>query len=795
YKDSSLRLSGYFNDENEEAEFTNAAMYTDIIRRTISIVEENNGSAISTFTITHGEDGKAKFYFSTDNEKIKQVRLERWLKNMLIPSEYYKSGDDFYSHIKESIKNSKDEEDPYYGYEYYEGITDKEIKDILAQEVYLFLRDRYKIPGDVSYDEAFKVLSVWQEAQLSSYRSYTPVLISDDVNMDTVAAIEMRKIDLYGMEIRENNIRIYPKNELAAHIVGYMGRILDESTVMEKVDIGYSREDLIGISGIEATMEGELTPNLSSRTGMRIVEVNSRGKIVAQKGIISPIDGNDVILTIDINMQKKLEEALAQNIMEVQSTQREKYQRNEEDYLQEMKTLGRISINTAEVGAAVVFSVQSGAILAMASYPSFDPNIFAGGLTEAEYDTMKYDERNPLFNKAIAARAAPGSIFKMVTAVAGLMEGKIETETLISDEGPWPYDIESGTAPACWIGKNYHLHSNQNLTTAIKNSCNYYFFTVAKALGIDLLNKWADLLGLSSETNVELQGEMAGQVANPDSLYVPTQSPSGTSKVVYNSIRKLIVDKCKDPKVNIEHEDEVYDKAVLDLMLLARSTTDHGPDIRGILKNDIGLTQFQINNVPYQKLDLSINADLLALEWTPIKTILTGIGQSVTLLTPIAVARYVAAIVNGGNVYEARLVKSIVSPDGQIIEEIRPQLIRTLDIPQEYTDSIKAGMKSVVSLEDGGTAAKYFADFKYKDDIGGKTGTAQVSQIDLENNAWFVSFAPYEQPEIVVVVFIPHGYSGGTAAYTAKEIMEFYLDRKLVEVAPAVIPAANDLTQ
>ena len=790
YKDSSLSLTGFYDDENKEAKITNASMYTDIIRRTIAIVEENGGKALSTFTIRHNELGQAEFYFATENEKVHQLRLERWLKNMLIPSDYYKAGEEFYTHI---IKESIEEEGKYYGYDFYEGITDKEIEDILVQEVYLYVRDRYKIPDDVSYEEAFKVLSVWQEVQLSSYRSYTPVLIADDVSMDTVAAIEMRKIDLYGMEIRENNIRIYPKNELAAHIVGYMGKMLDESTVMENLEIGYSRGDLIGISGIEATQEGELSPNLSSRPGSRIFAVNSRGKSVAQTAVLLPIDGNDVILTLDIKMQKKLEEALAQNIMEIQSIQLDKYQREEEEYIQKMKTLGKTSpIAMAEIGAAVVMNVQSGAILAMASYPSFDPNIFTGGLSIEEYATMKDDTRNPLFNTAIASRAAPGSIFKMVTALAGLMEDKIETDTIINDLGYWEKDIESGTKPSCWIRPHFHLHTNQYLTRALINSCNYYFFTVADLLGWRLLNDWADFLGLSSKTNVELLGERAGQVGNPDTLYDPTQDPRGTSKVVYNAIRKIIVDKCKT--LDIEHEDEVYDKATLDLMLLARNDTDVGPDIRGILKNDIELTQYQINNAPYQRMDLSISGHLLEIKWSPIETILTGIGQSATLITPIAVARYVAALVNGGNVYDARLVKSIVSPDGQIIKGIRPQLIRTLDIPPEFTEAIKEGMRGVVSEEDGGTAAKYFANFKYKDDIGGKTGTAQVSQIDLENNAWFLAFAPYDQPEIAVVVFIPHGYSGGAAAYTAKEIIEFYLDRKLVEVKPAIIPGANDLT-
>ena len=794
YKDSSLSLNGRTEDETDDETRTNGDMYTEVIRKTISIVEENGGEALSSFAIRHDKDGNPEFDFSTENEDIEQVRLERWLSNMYIPSKYYGDEDEFYDFFKDPELSGE----VYSEYDIYEGITDDELKSMLAAEVYDYLRGRYKIPDDVSYEEAFKILSVWQEVQLSSYRSYTPVLISDDVNMDTVAEIEMRKMQLTGMEIQESNVRVYPKNEVAAHIVGYMGRMLDEDTIMENIDLGYSRDDLIGISGIEATMEGELTANLASRTGTRTVEVNSKGKIVAEKSVTAATDGNDVILTIDLKMQKKLEEILEENINLAYSAQQERYANYIEDYEKKMTVLGRTSeIQMAEVGAAVIMNVQSGAILAMASYPSFDPNIFTGGLSEAEYDVIKSDLRNPLFNKAIASRAAPGSIFKMVTAVGGLMDGVIDIDTQIIDkgeEGPWTATIDedyTGSLPSCWVGPKYYTHLNEGVAEALKNSCNYYFFTVAFGLGIDRLNEWADLLGLTSKTNVELLGETAGQVANENTLYDPTKDPTGTSLVVYNAIRRTIKAKCDE--LELEIEDEVYDNVTLELMTLAKDD-EPGPDIRGILKNEIGLSTYDIMNVPYQRLDLAIAQYLYDLKWSPIETVLTGIGQSVTLLTPIAVCRYVAALVNGGNIYEARLVQSIVSPDGQIIEEKRPQLIRTLNISQEYTDAIKEGMAEVTRLEDGGTAGKYFVDFRYPGEIGGKTGTAQVSQIDLENNAWFVAFTPFDNPEIAIAVYIKNGYTGGLAAYTAKEMVEFYLDRKLQEVTPDEVPGSNDLT-
>jgi len=151
-------------------------------------------------------------------------------------------------------------------------------------------------------------------------------------------------------------------------------------------------------------------------------------------------------------------------------------------------------------------------------------------------------------------------------------------------------------------------------------------------------------------------------------------------------------------------------------------------------------------------------------------------------VTPIEIARYVAALVNGGNVMELSVIKSIIDASGATVKEFEPTVLWNLNAKEENLSAIKEGMREVVSLEDGGTASKYFADYKYRDQIGGKTGSAQIStsdrNIDLENTAWFVAFAPYEDPEIVVVVSIPNGWAGARAYITVQEIVQFYLDRK-----------------
>ncbi len=130
--------------------------------------------------------------------------------------------------------------------------------------------------------------------------------------------------------------------------------------------------------------------------------------------------------------------------------------------------------------------------------------------------------------------------------------------------------------------------------------------------------------------------------------------------------------------------------------------------------------------------------------------------------------------------------------DGNVIMEQEPEVFEELNIPEEYLEALKEGMRGVVSAEEGGTAGKIFQDFKYKDQIGGKTGTSQNSQIDLENNSWMTVFAPYDDPEIAVVVFIPNGYSGSYSGYTVMDIVEFYMDRKN-KTAANDIPTQNDV--
>lgn len=721
--------------------------YTESIRKTIALLEKNGIKINANFAIRKSADGSMEFYWSGVTGEAAAAREAKWRENMYV-----------------------NKEDP---------------PEILFEE----LKQRYGIPATTPYEEAYKILSVWQDVQLTRYMSYNPITIAENVDLNTVAEIEMRGMDLTGMQISESTVRVYPKQTMAAHIVGYIGRMTDEGTMLRLEQEGYLRTDLIGISGIEYTMESELTPNIALRTGKQIIEVNNLGKAVRQTDLIEPTSGNNVFLTLDLGLQKVLEEALEQNIKNTYAEQMKAYRENQAKYDTEVAERGGAPLQLAQVGAAVVVDVHTMEILAMCSYPPFDPNIFTGGLTAEEFETLFHDPRNPLFNNAISSSGAPGSIFKMVTGVAGLMEGVVTLDEQIDDKGNWPEGSDHSDALHCWIYPYYYLHKDQNLELAIKNSCNYYFYTIADRLGNSLLGKWTELFGLTTKTNVELLGEKAGQMASQSTLYTPGTAPSGTSKLVYLAIVNLLKDACAE--LNMTYEDSVYEKVALDLMALV-DMDKPGTEIRRILRSELNIPLYYIRSATQTRLDWDVNDFITQIKWNRTANASSGIGQSVTLLTPIGVARYISAIVNGGKVYDATLIKDIVTPDGESIMASQTNLVRDLDIPEEYLTAVMNGMHGVISGEDG-TAADEFANFKYQDDVGGKTGTAQVSTIDLENNSWFVAYAPFESPEIAVVVYIPHGYKGILSSYTAREVIEYYLDKKSQPKEVYQIPQPNTI--
>ncbi len=745
---------------------TDRAYYTDILIQAIQMIEENDGTVIDSFSIVRKDDGSFAFDFGLNAAEFPEEVAEReanWRSNMFVNSE------------------------------------------AAIDVIYRDLRNRYRIPEEYTYEQARPLLSIWQEVQLSSFRAYVPIVIAKNVPMETVAIVEANSVNLDGIGIAESSTRVYPKDDVAAHIVGYMGKMVDATVVADMAQKGYSQDDKIGITGIENTQEVFLTGNSKERQGSREVEVNSRGKIIQELSYTPPTAGDNVMLTINLDLQMALEKALEKNVKKVYQIQLDTYYENPQKYdekksLQKRKgetTLDKM--NLAKSGAAVVMNVKTGEVLAMASYPSYDINLFEGGISTADFEALSTDPASPLFNKAIASKGIPGSIFKMVTAMAGLMEGAITKDTIINDEGEYIKGVAegyTGRIPACWAYPDtYHDHQNdQTLTAALARSCNYFFFEVANRVGIDKLVDWSDRFGLMTKTNIELTGEQTGQVGNQSVLYDP-EKPIGEQKTDHpKMVRNQIAGYLKNygEERNVQYDKKLLDEtadALVELVSLNKRAL--GPEIRAILSEKMEIPETIAKKNGW---DSDINVSLQYLMWSTTRTVLTGIGTDITAVTPIAVARYISALVNGGYVYDAHIVDSIVDANGNVVKDIEPELWSKIDAPQEYFDLIKQGMKEVVSAEDrGSTASKDFKEWKYKDVIGGKTGTGKVSEdVDLENNAWFVAFAPFDDPEIAVVSYIPNGKGGNYAIDTVKDIIEYYLDGKMAQPS-SVVPTANSL--
>lgn len=722
--------------------------YTQSIMEVIEIVEKNGKETIDEFWLERNEEGEWQFNTGTTNEEANETRISQWRGNFMLNST--------------PVENLFDQ-----------------------------LCINYGIPEELSEEEKIKILAIWQEIQMNAYLS-KPVTIAYNVDFQTVSEIEARSMDLDGVSIAESSERVYPKGSLAAHVIGYVGKITSEEDLAAYKEKGYSNDALVGQTGIESSMEDQLSPYANNRQGEQVVEVNRRGKIVRQLSYTAPVDGDSVQLTLDSQLQAVLEQALEDNINEINKEQQkiiksERWQKQNEDILKEYEEQGK-EIQLAQTGAAVAMDPNTGEVLAMASYPSYDLGILTGTVDKQAWNEVVNDDRYPLLNRAIATRDTPGSIFKLCTALAGLMEGVITPETEIYDATTYE-GTDVVHPPSCWSSTS---HGNQNVVEAIKNSCNYFFYWTGERLGSTALSKWAAKLGLTSRTGIELPGEVTSFVGNQSMLYDASRAIDDqyTSKPLYAA--RMIKQKLKEigQDRGIEYDDDRLDrvtKSMLDIVVTTESKSEWAAKIHDILLADMNLP---IEYIRSNYLANTFQSYLNDLKWTANETIMAAIGQSITQITPIAAARYVSAIVNGGTVYDAQIVDKVISPDGDIVLDKQPSVVTQIEGADEYFELIREGMRDVTSTEYDGTAAEYYANTKYP--MGAKTGTSQRTELDIENNSWHVAFGPYDDPQIVVVVYIQNGYAGGRSSPTAITTITSYLD-SLAEEEDTKISKANTL--
>lgn len=755
YRDPNFVSTEY---DAEGKRMKSSAVYTRSIVNVIDIVERNGGTMNTTCSLVQDEmTGTWVFAWNNDRYTASQqaARESMWRSN-------------FY------------------------------VTNVPQQELFSRLCSIYSIPENLSTEKKLAVIGVWETMQNNAFLS-KPITIASNVSWETVIEVEAKALMLEGISVSVSTQRVYPNGTLACHVIGYIGKIQNYDTYYATYqDKGYALADLIGLDGVEKSMEDWLTSCTTERVGKRVVEIDRYGAVNRTLSTTQATDGNNIKLTIDSNLQRVAERALAENIESIRNDQEKLL--NSDTWLDTNKTVLQGTtrdfdsdpIQLAEKGAVVVLDME-GRVLALASYPPYDPNAFIVGGDAASQILL--DPRNPLVNYAIGSRDTPGSIFKMVTATAGLFTGQLTLTETIDDLGYFD-KYDQSAPPRCWINqKRKQQHWNQYVHDGLTHSCNYFFYTVGSRLyenTDDQLYKTAALYGLTTKTGIDLPGELQGYVGSQTTLYDKNKAISAAEQatwrpfIVFNQIKKLLNDVGED--YNMEFDEAKMNKAIKRLMDMAidYAQSDWLPQIRNILMEELDMPR---EMVYLQRVAGDTFIKLNEIKWGGSEAIMCAVGQSITAVTPVAIARYVAAIANGGKVYDLRLVDSIISPNGEVLSKSSPILASELenDDLEAYLAEIRLGMKGVTEAE--GTAEKYFHDFRYKDDIAAKTGTAEQTQLDVENNAWMVSFAPYDTPEIAVCVYIPHGYSGASCSITVREIMNYYMEHRNLDGEDFMAPS------
>ena len=746
--------------------------YSASILETIDIVEKNGGEIAVSFVIQRNPDKPDEWMFnfgSGVSDSVLETRERQWRSNnYLTNTERYGSADQCIEKLKDRYQITTDSSDDNTGR--------------------LF----------VTEDNMLKIMAVYSEMQMNIFNSQ-PIVIAKDVRYETVIEIETRSMMLPGMSIEIGTKRVYPRSNLASQIIGYTGAIPSRAMWLTLQAKGYSYNDTIGRDGIESSMEDWLTQNSSLRKGQRVVERDQMSRIVREltEYHVDPKDGNNVKLTLNAAYQQEAERCIRNNVITVRNNQEKKLA--SESWLEANKNdihnrdWVKYPLELAEHGCLIVLDMQC-RVLALANYPTYDLNALVAGGKDAM--AILGDARNLLLNYGIHARGTPGSIFKMVTGMGALSEGELKLTERISDMGYYTkYNQDLSTAPKCWINKNYRWqHANQTIVEGLTNSCNYFFYELSSRLGEERLYRYASLFGLTSKTGIDLPGEVRSVVGCQNTLYDPSKAVNEANQdtslpiIVFNSIKKHLRN-CGQSR-NIEYDDErlsICAKRLMD-MAVNKNESEWLENMRTILMEELNMTK---EMVYLQSVIGDTYNYMNDIKWGGGQTILTGIGQSVTVLTPIAVARYVCTVANDGRLYNVSLIDSITSPEGEILSQREPTLIHRLEHSDEYLYKIREGMKGVV--DESGTAKKYFRNWPYQEQIAAKTGTAQVTSIDLENNAWFVCFAPYDNPEIAVACFIPNGYSGSESSIAPRDFIEWYMKQKTLRGVDIVLPYGNTL--
>jgi len=483
---------------------------------------------------------------------------------------------------------------------------------------------------------------------------FQPIVLKQSATLEDIAFVESHRLEYPELSLLQVQQRSYPKQTIAAAALGYVGEVSEE--MVAKPGSPYRPGDVVGKSGIERTYNSIL----AGRDGMRRVIVNSRGQEMGSMTTINALPGNDLRLTLDLDLQMVAEAGLGE-----------------------------------QPGAVVALDPATGEVLAMVSHPSFDPNDFARRIDVETWERLTSDPQKPLMNKAIQAHLAPGSVFKIFTGAAALETGTIKPNYTLNCSGL--VNIYGHTYHD-WVWNKGHGHGSVDFHRAIVHSCDVYFYTLGKLLGIEKIAYFAQRLGLGARTGIDLPGEDSGLVPSP-------------------------------------------------------------AWVKRVFKR----------------------------QWWAGETISVAVGQGAVAVTPLQLAYAIGGIASGGEFRRPHLAfrNQLLALGVKSKEEEED---RRFPLSDETVEALSRGMWGVVN--EGGTGASAYEPGL---DIAGKTGTAQVVSVELEqaakkheyrSNAWFVGYSPSAKPEIAVAALVMQGDHSTVAVPIARDVIKAYLQKKVARRPP-----------
>lgn len=526
---------------------------------------------------------------------------------------------------------------------------------------------------------------------VSEVAPYRPIILSNNAPREIAFVIRERSPELPGVLVEVDARRRYLYGPLLAHILGYVAPITQDYLERASKRFEYEANDVVGAAGLEAGAEAIVR----GRKGRKVVEKDVVGREVRVLQESPPVPGDNVFLTIDLDLQRRVTEILRAGLERVGSPQ----------------------------GVAILMNPQTGEILALVSLPSYDDNLFIGGISPEDFQQLLDDPHKPLLNLAIGGFGfPPGSIFKLVTAAGALEDGVITRDTEIFDPGeirlPNKFFPDDRSKDQIFVNWKRDGFGYQNIVEAIAHSDDVFFYKVGggyyeegqeeiEGLGIERLDKWAGAFGLGEPTGIDLPGESAGLVPTPK----------------------------------------------------------------------------------WKRLAPHINES-----WVTGDTYNMSIGQGYLIVTPLQMLNVTAAVANGGTLYRPQLIYQVQDADGRVVSAFEPRVLRHVPVKPEHFATIREGMLGAVEWKDG---TAHFAGLPTNVRIAGKTGTAEYCdgyqkpdgswdcRRDEDGNqvthAWFTAFAPYENPELALIVFV-HGNGqdvlegSEVAAPIAADILRYYFD-------------------